>query len=68
MLGRLINEALRERPSATPWGGTMALFRKADWNFCNLECVISDLVPSRLPDEAFHSRSDRKDVAEVTHG
>jgi poly-gamma-glutamate capsule biosynthesis protein CapA/YwtB (metallophosphatase superfamily) len=63
MLGRLVNQALRAWPPESPWGDTLSLFRQADWSFCNLECVISDHVPSRLPDKAFHFRSDSKNVA-----
>lgn len=63
MLGRLVNQALRAWPPETPWGDTLSLFRQADWSFCNLECVISDYTPSRLPDKAFHFRSDRRNVA-----
>lgn len=62
MLGRLVNQALRTWPPEGPWGDTLPFFRQADWSFCNLECVISDHVPSRLPDKAFHFRSDRKNV------
>jgi poly-gamma-glutamate capsule biosynthesis protein CapA/YwtB (metallophosphatase superfamily) len=63
MLGRLVNQALRAWPLENPWGDTLSVFRQADWSFCNLECVISDQVPSRLPDKAFHFRSDRKNAA-----
>lgn len=62
MLGRLVNVALQASPAAAPWGDTLATFREADWSFCNLECVISDHVPRRLPDKAFHFRSDRKNI------
>ncbi|MGZ3336829.1 MAG: CapA family protein [Isosphaeraceae bacterium] len=63
MLGRLVNQALRSWPPESPWGDTLSLFRQADWKFCNLECVISDHAPPRLPDKAFHFRTDRKNVA-----
>ncbi len=63
MLGRLVNDVLRDRPAAMPWGDTLPLFREADWSFCNLECVISDRVPAVLPDKAFVFRSDRKNTA-----
>lgn len=63
MLGRLVNQALRAWPLERPWGDTLSLFRQDDWSFCNLECVISDHVLSRLPDKALHFRSDRKNVA-----
>jgi poly-gamma-glutamate capsule biosynthesis protein CapA/YwtB (metallophosphatase superfamily) len=63
MLGRLVNQALQDWPPAAPWGDTLPLLQRAQWRFCNLECVISDHVPSRLPDKTFHFRSDRKNVA-----
>ena len=63
MLGRLVNDVLRDWPAAMPWGDTLPLFRQADWSFCNLECVISDHVPAVLPDKAFLFRSDSKNVA-----
>jgi poly-gamma-glutamate capsule biosynthesis protein CapA/YwtB (metallophosphatase superfamily) len=66
MLGRLVNEALKTRGPASPWGDTLPQIRRADWSFCNLECVISDLVPALLPDKTFHFRSDRKNVAVLT--
>jgi poly-gamma-glutamate capsule biosynthesis protein CapA/YwtB (metallophosphatase superfamily) len=62
MLGRLVNQALRDRPLEAPWGDSLPLFLEADWSFCNLECVISDHVPSSLPEKEFHFRSDRKNV------
>jgi poly-gamma-glutamate capsule biosynthesis protein CapA/YwtB (metallophosphatase superfamily) len=63
MLGRLVNLALRTRDSAFPWGDTLGLFGGADWSFCNLECVVSDLVPAELPPKTFHFRSDRRNTA-----
>src|SRR2546421_9005581 len=53
VLGRLVNESLREKPPSAPWGGVLALLRESDWRFCNLECVISDLLPERLPAKLF---------------
>lgn len=63
MLGRLVNEALRHAEPSFPWGDVLPLLRSADWRCCNLECVISDVVPARLPDKAFHFRSDAPNVA-----
>jgi poly-gamma-glutamate synthesis protein (capsule biosynthesis protein) len=63
MLGRLVNEALRSRPPEFPWGDVVSLFHSSDWRFCNLECVVSDLVPDRLPPKTFHFRSDARNVA-----
>src|SRR5438128_9466034 len=63
MLGRLVNQSLREKPPSAPWGDVLALLRESDWRFCNLECVISDLLPERLPAKVFHFRSDARNVA-----
>jgi poly-gamma-glutamate synthesis protein (capsule biosynthesis protein) len=63
MLGRLVNESLRGKPPSAAWGDVLALLRESDWRFCNLECVISDLLPERLPAKVFHFRSDARNVA-----
>ena len=63
MLGRLVNETLRTRGPVFPWGDTLPLIRQADWRFCNLECVVSDRVPSHLPNKTFQFRSDHKNAA-----
>src|SRR2546426_1394692 len=63
MLGRLVNQSLREKPPSAAWGDVLALLRASDWRFCNLECVISDLLPERLPAKVFHFRSDARNVA-----
>src|SRR5262245_32330109 len=63
MLGRLVNEALWDAEPSFPWGDVLPVLRSADWRCCNLECVVSDLVPARLPDKAFHFRSDARNVA-----
>jgi poly-gamma-glutamate synthesis protein (capsule biosynthesis protein) len=63
MLGRLVNETLRTCGPAFPWGDTLPLIRQADWSFCNLECVVSDRVPSHLPNKTFQFRSDQKNAA-----
>jgi poly-gamma-glutamate capsule biosynthesis protein CapA/YwtB (metallophosphatase superfamily) len=63
MLGRLVNEALRERPPDYPWGDTLPLLRRADARFCNLECAISDDGrPWSASPKQFHFRSDAKNV------
>lgn len=63
MLGRLVNEALKSRPAAFPWGDTLALFEDADLNICNLECVISDRGrPWSATPKTFHFRSDAKNL------
>src|SRR2546423_12755267 len=63
MLGRLVNQSLREKPPSAAWGDVLALLRESEWRFCNLECVISDLLPERLPAKVFHFRSDARNVA-----
>jgi poly-gamma-glutamate synthesis protein (capsule biosynthesis protein) len=41
MLGRLMNEVLRDRGPAHPWGDMLPLLRSADVRLINLECVIA---------------------------
>jgi poly-gamma-glutamate synthesis protein (capsule biosynthesis protein) len=61
MLGRGVNEVLRERAPSYPWGDTLAVLAGADFRFANLECVISDRgVP--WPDKEFCFRADAKNV------
>jgi poly-gamma-glutamate synthesis protein (capsule biosynthesis protein) len=63
MLGRLVNEALRESPQDYPWGDTLSIFTEADARFCNLECVISDRgTPWTVTPKVFHFRSDAKNI------
>jgi poly-gamma-glutamate capsule biosynthesis protein CapA/YwtB (metallophosphatase superfamily) len=63
MLGRLVNEALKERPPDYPWGDTLTLLRGADFRLCNLECAISDDgEPWSASPKEFHFRSDAKNV------
>lgn len=66
MLGRLVNDALKERPPAHPWGNALPLFQQADTRICNLECAMADhgLAWSRTP-KIFHFRSDAKNVASL---
>lgn len=63
MIGRLVNQALREEPASYPWGNSLELFRQADWRCCNLECVLSGIEPPffRRP-KIFRFRSDPKNV------
>jgi poly-gamma-glutamate capsule biosynthesis protein CapA/YwtB (metallophosphatase superfamily) len=63
MLGRLVNQVLRSAHQGYPWGDLLPVFQQADWRFCNLECVISDIVPLVLPSKVFHFRSDARNVA-----
>ena len=63
MLGRLVNEALKQKSPAYPWGDTLALFHDADVRICNLECVISDWgTPWSATPKVFHFRSDAKNI------
>lgn len=64
MLGRLVNQILREKPPIYPWGDTLPIFKKADFRLCNLECVISNLgEPWSQTAKIFHFRSDAKNIA-----
>ncbi|MCL5094067.1 MAG: CapA family protein [Patescibacteria group bacterium] len=63
MLGRLVNDALETAPPRYPWGDTMSLFKKADFRFLNLECVISDKgTPWVKTPKTFHFRSGEKNI------
>ena len=64
MLGRLVNEVLRHKPPAHPWGDVLPVLRRADIRIANLECVISDRGrPWTATPKVFHFRSDAKNVA-----
>lgn len=63
MLGRLVNNALKDLPVSYPWGDTLPLLEACDLCLCNLECVLSDVgVPWSMTPKAFHFRSDEKNV------
>ena len=63
MLGRLVNEALKEAPPIYPWGDTLSLLHDADVRICNLECVLSDWgAPWSATPKMFHFRSDAKNI------
>jgi len=63
MLGRLVNDILRERPPVYPWGNTLSIFQGVDVRICNLECVISDKgTPWLLTPKVFHFGSDARNV------
>jgi poly-gamma-glutamate capsule biosynthesis protein CapA/YwtB (metallophosphatase superfamily) len=62
MLGRLVNEMLREKSPSYPWGDTLPIFLNADFRICNLECVISNRGTPQIGKE-FHFRSDSKNTA-----
>ncbi len=64
MLGRQVNDRLRQESPEYPWGDTLPLFLKADWRACNLECVLSDHgVPWGRSPKEFHLRSDAANLA-----
>ena len=64
MLGRLVNQVLKEQPAEFPWGNTLPVFQKADRRFTNLECVIADIGrPWTVTPKVFHFRTDAKNVA-----
>ena len=63
MLGRLVNDILRERPPVYPLGNTLPIFQGVDVRICNLECVISDKgTPCLLTPKVFHFRFDARNV------
>ncbi len=64
MLGRLVNDILKQEPPVYPWGDTLPLFAQADFRACNLECALADHgIPWAAGTKAFHFRSDAKNVA-----
>lgn len=64
MLGRLVNDILKDKPPTYPWGDTLPLFQHADVRLCNLECAISDRgTPWSATPKVFHFRTDAKNVA-----
>ncbi len=61
MLGRLVNDFLKEGTPDYPWGDTLDIFSSADVRFCNLECAIADGgEPWTKTQKVFHFRSDAK--------
>jgi len=64
MIGRKVNERLRDETPEHPWGDTLQLFHRADWRACNLECVITDHgTPWARSPKMFHFRSDARNLA-----
>jgi len=64
MIGRFVNECLKDESPAYPWGNTLPLFLNADWRACNLECVISDHgTPWARTPKTFYFRSDARNTA-----
>ena len=67
MLGRLVNEMLKEQSATYPWGDTLPLLLEADVRLCNLECALTDLgAPWAVTPKMFHFRSDAKNVETLT--
>lgn len=67
MLGRLMNEVLKNNEPAYPWGDTRPLFWNADMCLCNLECVLCDeAIPRPATPKAFRFRSDVQQVRVLT--
>lgn len=63
MLGRLVNEMLKQNDPVYPWGDTLSIFQNSDLRICNLECVLSDIGnPWSATPKIFHFRSDEKNV------
>lgn len=63
MLGRLVNDVLKEEPPDDPWGNTLNLFKSADFRLINLECAISDKgSPWTKTPKVFHFRTDAKNI------
>ncbi|MBI4101131.1 CapA family protein, partial [Candidatus Microgenomates bacterium] len=63
MLGRLVNDVLKDRPPSYPWGSTFEVLKRADGRICNLESVLSDRgEPWSATPKAFHFRSDAKNI------
>ncbi len=63
MLGRLVNDSLRSKEPAYPWGDTLPVFKSADLRIGNLECVLTDTTkPWLKTPKIFHFRSDSKNV------
>lgn len=64
MLGRSVNDFLKDQSFVYPWGDTLDIFSSADVRFCNLECAISNSgEPWSKTKKVFHFRTDTKNVA-----
>jgi poly-gamma-glutamate synthesis protein (capsule biosynthesis protein) len=64
MLGRGVNDALREMRPEDPWGDVLALMRSVDLRIANLECAITgNKEPWARTPKTFHFRADAPAVA-----
>jgi poly-gamma-glutamate capsule biosynthesis protein CapA/YwtB (metallophosphatase superfamily) len=61
MLGRLVNDRLKDAPADYPWGDTLPVLRRADVRIANLECVLA-AGGEPEPGKVFHFRSDPGNV------
>lgn len=69
MLGRLVNDHLKDVSLGYPWGDTLDIFRSVDVRFCNLECVISNKgEPWNLTPKVFHFRTDAQNISVLKKG
>jgi poly-gamma-glutamate synthesis protein (capsule biosynthesis protein) len=63
MLGRLVNDLLKQVPPEYPWGDTLPIFQKATLRICNLECVVSDIgQPWSVTPKIFHFRTETRNI------
>lgn len=63
MLGRLVNQMLKQSDPAYPWGNTLSILSLTDLRICNLECVLSDFgQPWPYTPKVFFFRSDEKNI------
>lgn len=60
MLGRLVDEAIRERGFAYPWGNVLPVLQQLDLFFVNLECALTAETTRWYDGEykPFHFRAD----------
>ncbi len=61
MLGRLMNDELKDARPTFPWGDTLPVLGRADLRVGNLECVLAD-DGEPWPGKAYHYRSDSKNI------
>jgi poly-gamma-glutamate synthesis protein (capsule biosynthesis protein) len=66
MLGRLVNETIRERGPRHIWGNVLPLLRAADLALVNLECVVAKDGEPFMPRRAFYFRADPKSAEALT--
>jgi poly-gamma-glutamate synthesis protein (capsule biosynthesis protein) len=60
MLGRLVNEAIRERGFAHPWGDILPVIKDSDAFLVNLECALTSHTQhwTNGEEKAFYFRAD----------